>query len=288
MSDTKDSAETLFISGVGATPVRSQTSHPEQSSSPRASPVSRALKVEFDLPTTKSSSPISLPEEFLTKPDTPALLPTRPKSYVSELQRPRITSSLSTPKMKMSSPRSYPQASWARQLVPYPYPLRQMQPSQSILPSPKCTVPKPVRLQVARNGMSCQSPPRQRLSLRPPSPLTPKELQKLTRPDPLRSHSSAENFRDSMELVYNIRTDTFFTKPRAVLLPRPFNSTDDTPTTTMSRDDPALLVDGRVNIIELKNWEHGVDLWWRVFDGDKYRVLKKRIELPAWYVLILL
>jgi hypothetical protein len=50
----------------------------------------------------------------------------------------------------------------------------------------------------------------------------------------------------------------------------------------MPRDNPAMLVDSRVNVIRIDSWKKEMVIWWRVFDGDEYNILEREIKLPGW------
>ena len=91
------------------------------------------------------------------------------------------------------------------------------------------------------------------------------------------SPSIAED--DPVELVYNIRTNKFRTCYRSNLLTQDLK---DTPLFELRADMPPLLVDGRMQVVEIPRWKMKVAFLWRKSDGNYTKVNERVVKLPGW------
>jgi len=84
---------------------------------------------------------------------------------------------------------------------------------------------------------------------------------------------------DPLELVYNIRTCLFRTARRSSLLKQNLKTS---PLLELRANNPPLLVDGRMQIIEIPKWKWRVEFWWRSSDGQFTTVKTRVVSLPGW------
>jgi hypothetical protein len=97
----------------------------------------------------------------------------------------------------------------------------------------------------------------------------------------------------TLELVYSIRQNKFYHIPRSILLPRECkddnairkgNKRAEHPVFfEVKENDPPVLCDGRVAVLQIPRWKRSVKFYWRLSNGE---VLCRRVVLPVqiWYV----
>jgi hypothetical protein len=97
----------------------------------------------------------------------------------------------------------------------------------------------------------------------------------------------------TLELVYSIRQNKFYHIPRSVLLPRECKDDDamgkgdkraEHPVFfEVKQNDPPVLCDGRVAVLQIPRWKRSVKFYWRLSNGE---VLCRTVVLPVqiWYV----
>jgi len=83
---------------------------------------------------------------------------------------------------------------------------------------------------------------------------------------------------EPLALIYNIRHDTFRQAPRSSLVKQDVSSS---PLVELPYDMPPLLVDGRMQIVEVPRWKRKVGFYWRTSDGEQTRVLWRSVKLPG-------
>ena len=84
---------------------------------------------------------------------------------------------------------------------------------------------------------------------------------------------------DPIVLVYNIRTDKFRTAYQSSLLTHDLK---DAPLIEVPGDMPPLLVDGKMQIIEIPKWRFKVDFLWQTNNGVRRKRKKRVATLPRW------
>jgi hypothetical protein len=89
--------------------------------------------------------------------------------------------------------------------------------------------------------------------------------------------SEPEREPDPLELVYNIRHGTLRQAPRSTVLKQDLSAT---PLIDLPVHGPPLLVDGRMQIVEIPRWKMEVGFFWRTWNGDETAVLWRKVRLP--------
>jgi hypothetical protein len=82
---------------------------------------------------------------------------------------------------------------------------------------------------------------------------------------------------DPLELVYNIRHDSLRQAPRSAVLRQDVART---PLIDLPVNCPPLLVDGRMQIVQIPKWKRDVGFFWRSCSGSKTEVHWRRVRLP--------
>lgn len=82
---------------------------------------------------------------------------------------------------------------------------------------------------------------------------------------------------DPLELIYNIRYDTLRQAPRSTVLRQNVGSS---PLVELPLHGPPLLVDGRMQIVEIPKWRRKVGFFWRTCSGEKRTVIWRNVRLP--------
>jgi hypothetical protein len=96
------------------------------------------------------------------------------------------------------------------------------------------------------------------------------ELESTPEPEP-------EPEPEPLELLYNIRRDDFRQVPRSSVLKQ---NTSRTPLIDLPVTCPPLLVDGRMQIVQIPKWKREVGFYWRSCNGAKTEVRWKSVRLP--------
>jgi hypothetical protein len=102
---------------------------------------------------------------------------------------------------------------------------------------------------------------------------------KRSNPESIEPHPDLLTEPDPVELVYNIRTNKFRTSHRSNLIPEDLATA---PLLEIPANLPPLLVDGRMQIVEIPRWRLKIDFLWRGSDGRWTRVSKRVVRLPRW------
>lgn len=82
---------------------------------------------------------------------------------------------------------------------------------------------------------------------------------------------------DPLELVYNIRHDAFRQAPRSTVLRQ---NVARTPLIDLPVTCPPLLVDGRMQIVQIPKWKREVGFYWRSCSGGRTEVRWRSVSLP--------
>jgi hypothetical protein len=87
---------------------------------------------------------------------------------------------------------------------------------------------------------------------------------------------------DPVELVYNIRYDAFRQAPRSTVLRQDVACTPliDLPVTC-----PPLLVDGRMQLVQIPKWKRDMGFYWRSCSGGRTEVRWRSVHLP-WRIWV--
>ncbi|KAG0647447.1 hypothetical protein D0Z07_6853 [Hyphodiscus hymeniophilus] len=91
--------------------------------------------------------------------------------------------------------------------------------------------------------------------------------------------SPSDPANEILEVVYNIRTHTFRTCYRSALLTK---EPDNVPLVEMAANVPPLLVDGRMQVVQIPKWKTKVGFLWRKSDGKFTKVRERVVRLPSW------
>jgi hypothetical protein len=86
-----------------------------------------------------------------------------------------------------------------------------------------------------------------------------------------------EPLPEPLELVYNIRRDDFRQAPHSTVLKQ---NTSRTPLIDLPVTGPPLLVDGRMQIVQIPKWKREVGFYWRSCNGATTEVRWKSVRLP--------
>jgi hypothetical protein len=98
-------------------------------------------------------------------------------------------------------------------------------------------------------------------------------------PESIEPHPDLLTEPDPVELVYNIRTGKFRTSYRSNLVPEDLTTAF---LVEIPANIPPLLVDGRMQIVEIPKWKFKVDFLWRSSDGRWTRIHERVVKLPRW------
>ena len=85
---------------------------------------------------------------------------------------------------------------------------------------------------------------------------------------------------DPKVLVYNLRTKTFRTFYRSTLLTQDVSKD---PLQQVPMGCPPLLVDGKIQIVEVRKWEWSVRFVWRTYDGERTRMKRANVRLVDFF-----
>ena len=97
----------------------------------------------------------------------------------------------------------------------------------------------------------------------------------------IHDHSRSSPFftnvpHDPKVLVYNLRTKTFRTFYCSTLLTQDVSKD---PLQRLPMGCPPLLVDGKIQIVEVRKWELSVKFVWRTCDGERTRMKRANVRL---------
>lgn len=82
---------------------------------------------------------------------------------------------------------------------------------------------------------------------------------------------------DPLVLIYNIRWDILRKAPRSTVLKQNLSRT---PLLDLPITCPPLLVDGRMQIVQVPKWKFNVGFFWRSCNGERTEVRWKTVRLP--------
>lgn len=91
------------------------------------------------------------------------------------------------------------------------------------------------------------------------------------------SPSEPETEPDPLELIYNIRHRTLRQAPRSTVLKQDLSAS---PLIVLPMNNPPLLVDGRMQIVEIPRWNMKAGFFWRTWNGDESAVRWRKVRLP--------